>query len=49
MSESVGPGAARGAPVEPWRSTAVAALTGVAVMAAVDEIVFHQILHRHHF
>ncbi|MGK5637533.1 DUF2243 domain-containing protein [Streptomyces sp. URMC 126] len=31
------------------RSTAVGALLGVGVMAAVDEIVFHQILHWHHF
>jgi uncharacterized membrane protein len=27
----------------------VSALIGVAVMAALDEIVFHQILHWHHF
>ncbi|MFG2577616.1 DUF2243 domain-containing protein [Streptomyces sp. NPDC048481] len=31
------------------RSTAVCALIGAAVMAAVDEIVFHQILAWHHF
>ncbi|GAA3470715.1 hypothetical protein GCM10018965_052680 [Nonomuraea roseola] len=31
------------------RSTAAAALIGVAVMAAVDEIVFHQLLGWHHF
>ncbi len=31
------------------RSTWVAALIGVGVMAAVDEIVFHQILAWHHF
>lgn len=31
------------------RSVWVAALIGVAVMAAVDEIVFHQILAWHHF
>ncbi|WP_152189494.1 DUF2243 domain-containing protein [Georgenia satyanarayanai] len=31
------------------RSTWVAALIGVGVMAAVDEIVFHQILGWHHF
>lgn len=49
MSESVGPDTAPGTPVEPWRSMAVAALIGAAVMAAVDEIVFHQILHWHHF
>lgn len=35
--------------VRPGRSLAVCALIGVAVMAAVDEIVFHQILHWHHF
>ncbi|MEY7978606.1 DUF2243 domain-containing protein [Streptomyces pilosus] len=35
--------------VEPGRSLAVGALIGAAVMAAVDEIVFHQILHWHHF
>lgn len=29
----------------PRRSLAVCALIGVAVMAAVDEIVFHQVLH----
>ncbi|MFF8653639.1 DUF2243 domain-containing protein [Streptomyces huasconensis] len=33
----------------PERSLAVSALIGVAVMAALDEIVFHQILHWHHF
>ncbi|WP_228924313.1 DUF2243 domain-containing protein [Streptomyces sp. DH7] len=33
----------------PRRSLAVCALVGVAAMAAVDEIVFHQILHWHHF
>ncbi|MET9799647.1 DUF2243 domain-containing protein [Streptomyces sp. NPDC006368] len=31
------------------RSLAVCALIGAAVMAAVDEIVFHQILRWHHF
>ncbi|WP_069741314.1 DUF2243 domain-containing protein [Streptomyces sp. EN23] len=34
---------------QPGRSLAVFALIGLAVMAAVDEIVFHQILHWHHF
>ncbi|GHH71774.1 membrane protein [Streptomyces sulfonofaciens] len=34
---------------QPRRSLAVCALIGVAVMAAVDEILFHQILHWHHF
>ncbi|MBM7172342.1 DUF2243 domain-containing protein [Streptomyces sp. G44] len=33
----------------PDRSLAVSVLIGVAVMAALDEIVFHQILHWHHF
>ncbi|MEV4199593.1 DUF2243 domain-containing protein [Micromonospora globbae] len=31
------------------RSTAAGAVIGVAVMAAVDEIVFHQVLGWHHF
>ncbi|GGQ07304.1 DUF2243 domain-containing protein [Streptomyces roseolilacinus] len=31
------------------RSLAVFALIGAALMAALDEIVFHQILHWHHF
>ncbi|MEV8554391.1 DUF2243 domain-containing protein [Streptomyces glaucescens] len=34
---------------EPRRSLAVGAVIGAAVMAAIDEIVFHQILHWHHF
>ena len=34
---------------EPVRSAAVWALIGAAVVAAVDEIVFHQILNWHHF
>ncbi|PJE98024.1 DUF2243 domain-containing protein [Streptomyces carminius] len=33
----------------PRRSLAVCALIGAAVMAAVDEIVFHQLLNWHHF
>nr|WP_308409113.1 DUF2243 domain-containing protein [Streptomyces sp. AC558_RSS880] len=33
----------------PRRSLLVCAVIGAAVMAAVDEIVFHQILHWHHF
>ncbi|MCZ9338320.1 DUF2243 domain-containing protein, partial [Streptomyces sp. TRM76130] len=33
---------------DPRGSLLVCALTGAAVMAAVDEIVFHQILHWHH-
>ncbi|TDC65066.1 DUF2243 domain-containing protein [Actinomadura sp. GC306] len=35
--------------VRPGRSMASAALIGVALMAAVDEIVFHQLLGWHHF
>ncbi|MGQ4721198.1 DUF2243 domain-containing protein [Streptomyces tunisiensis] len=34
---------------EPRRSLLVCAVIGAAVMAAVDEIVFHQLLHWHHF
>ncbi|MCP9989344.1 DUF2243 domain-containing protein [Streptomyces albogriseolus] len=34
---------------EPRRSLLVCAVAGAAVMAAVDEIVFHQLLHWHHF
>ncbi|MFD9389460.1 DUF2243 domain-containing protein [Streptomyces sp. NPDC060000] len=49
MSGPVAPDTVPGAPAEPGRSMAVAALLGAAVMAAVDEIVFHQILHWHHF
>ena len=41
--------AAPGARTRPGRSAAVCALLGAAVMAAVDEIVFHQILGWHHF
>lgn len=36
-------------PVERGRSIWVSAVIGVAVMAAVDEIVFHQLLAWHHF
>lgn len=36
-------------PVERRRTLGVCALIGVAVMAAVDEIVFHQLLSWHHF
>lgn len=39
----------RPAGVDPGRSLLVGAMIGVAVMAAVDEIVFHQILAWHHF
>ncbi|MFD0684535.1 DUF2243 domain-containing protein [Actinomadura fibrosa] len=38
-----------GPPVRAGRSLTAAALIGVALMAAVDEIVFHQILGWHHF
>ncbi|WP_260334767.1 DUF2243 domain-containing protein [Streptomyces beigongshangae] len=48
-SSSDRPAAAPGTRAEPRRSMAVCAVIGVAVMAAVDEIVFHQILHWHHF
>ncbi|RIK36702.1 MAG: DUF2243 domain-containing protein [Chloroflexi bacterium] len=34
---------------EPTRSTWAAALTGIGMMAAVDEIIFHQVLAWHHF
>ncbi|MER6347872.1 DUF2243 domain-containing protein [Streptomyces sp. NPDC001595] len=37
------------APRSPRRSLVVCAVIGAAVMAAVDEIVFHQLLHWHHF
>ncbi|MFI2752272.1 DUF2243 domain-containing protein [Cellulomonas sp. P22] len=40
-----GPAAA----LDPRRSTWVGALLGIGVMAAVDQIVFHQILGWHHF
>ncbi|WP_409474787.1 DUF2243 domain-containing protein [Streptomyces sp. HC307] len=49
MKESAQSNAASGARPEPRRSMAVWALIGAAVMAAVDEIVFHQILGWHHF
>lgn len=49
MSESVRPDTAPGTRSEPGRSMAVCALIGAAVMAAVDEIVFHQVLGWHHF
>ncbi|WP_328876962.1 DUF2243 domain-containing protein [Streptomyces sp. NBC_00299] len=49
MNESDRPPTASGTCTEPRRSMAVWALIGAAVMAAVDEIVFHQILGWHHF
>jgi uncharacterized membrane protein len=47
-TESAQDGPARG-DERPGRSLAVCALVGAAAMAAVDEIVFHQILAWHHF
>lgn len=41
--------AAERAPADPRRSLVAAALIGVGVTAAVDEIVFHQLLAWHHF
>ncbi|GAB3237716.1 DUF2243 domain-containing protein [Glycomyces halotolerans] len=41
--------ATAGPAIRPGQSLAACLLIGVAVMAAVDEIVFHQILHWHHF
>ncbi|MCD0445386.1 DUF2243 domain-containing protein [Glycomyces sp. A-F 0318] len=38
-----------GPAMRPGRSLAACALIGAAVMAAIDEIVFHQILRWHHF
>ncbi|WP_329792031.1 DUF2243 domain-containing protein [Lentzea sp. DG1S-22] len=52
MSESEGRALPPSAPkpvLLPRRSLAVCALIGAALMAAVDEIVFHQILAWHHF
>lgn len=48
MAGSRLPGNGSGAP-DLRRSVLAAAVIGVAVMAAVDEIVFHQILGWHHF
>jgi uncharacterized membrane protein len=36
-------------PAEPRRSLAATALIGIGIMAAVDQIIFHQILAWHHF
>ncbi|MFG2754079.1 DUF2243 domain-containing protein [Streptomyces xanthophaeus] len=49
MSASAQPQTVPGAPPEPRRSMVVCGVIGVAVMAAIDEIVFHQILGWHHF
>lgn len=43
------PGAGASARAAHRRSVRVAALIGVGVMAAIDEIVFHQVLAWHHF
>ncbi|MEW2417022.1 DUF2243 domain-containing protein [Streptomyces sp. NPDC046866] len=49
MSTSAHPPAVPDASPEPRRSTVVCGVIGAAVTAAVDEIVFHQILGWHHF
>ncbi|MBW5422460.1 DUF2243 domain-containing protein [Streptomyces sp. BG9H] len=49
MSASAHPHRAPGARPEPRRSMVVCGVLGVAVTAAVDEIVFHQLLGWHHF
>ncbi|AWT41067.1 MULTISPECIES: DUF2243 domain-containing protein [Streptomyces] len=49
MSEPDAPDPSRRTPVERARSTVVCALIGAAVTAALDEIVFHQLLGWHHF
>ncbi|WP_184569002.1 DUF2243 domain-containing protein [Streptomyces zagrosensis] len=49
MSASDHPHTVPGARPEPRRSMVVCGVIGVAVMAAVDEIVFHQLLGWHHF
>ncbi|WP_037681605.1 DUF2243 domain-containing protein [Streptomyces cellulosae] len=49
MKQPARPTTVSGTGAEPRRSMAVCALIGAAVMAAADEIVFHQILGWHHF
>ncbi|WP_074994964.1 DUF2243 domain-containing protein [Streptomyces prasinopilosus] len=49
MNASVHRSPASGARPEPRRSMVVCGVIGAAVMAAVDEIVFHQVLGWHHF
>ncbi|MFF8555957.1 DUF2243 domain-containing protein [Streptomyces sp. NPDC015501] len=49
MNASVHPSTVPGTRPEPRRSMVVCGVIGVAVTAAVDEIVFHQILGWHHF
>lgn len=40
---------ARSSSLDPPRSLWTAVLIGIGLMAAVDEIIFHQLLHWHHF
>ncbi|WAL94087.1 DUF2243 domain-containing protein [Streptomyces sp. Je 1-369] len=49
MSASARPHTAPGTGSDPRRSMVVCGVIGAAVTAALDEIVFHQILHWHHF
>ncbi|MEU5895217.1 DUF2243 domain-containing protein [Streptomyces venezuelae] len=49
MSTPAHPYTAPGTGREPRRSMVVCGVIGAAVTAALDEIVFHQILHWHHF
>ncbi|WP_037891544.1 DUF2243 domain-containing protein [Streptomyces viridochromogenes] len=49
MTSEPTPASPREGRLQPRRSLTVCALIGAAVMAVVDEIVFHQVLHRHHF
>ncbi|MER5994480.1 DUF2243 domain-containing protein [Streptomyces viridosporus] len=49
MSAPVHPPSVPEARPEPRRSMVVCGVIGIAVMAAVDEIVFHQVLGWHHF
>ncbi|MEV6958672.1 DUF2243 domain-containing protein [Streptomyces sp. NPDC051207] len=49
MSESFRPDTTSGPHREPRKSLAACALIGAAVTAAVDAIIFHQILGWHHF
>ena len=41
--------AARSAPVDRRRSSLTGIVLGISIMAAVDEVVFHQLLSWHHF
>ncbi|MGA4954439.1 DUF2243 domain-containing protein [Streptomyces lavendulocolor] len=49
MSRSVHSPEPLDGPTSPRRSLTTGAITGAAVMAAVDEIIFHQVLGWHHF